>query len=203
MTRRGMTLVELVVALTVTGVTVATGWAALGAVADTRERLLARVAADETTRAAGVRRQLVAWLEGAHVTGEEDAPPFQVADHAHRGRPDDELRFLTGAATPLGRGQVVVTLHVDRDARTPETGLVAELEDRWTARRARMELDPAITSLDVRCASGMRGRNEWLASWLSGTVVPRGVELRLGAVTADRLAPLLRVPVTVAIEGGR
>jgi len=203
MTRRGLTLVELVVALTVTGVTVATGWAALGAVADARERLLARAAADETTRAALVRRQLVAWIEGAHVTGEEDAPPFQVADHTHRGRADDELRFLTGAATPLGRGPVVVRLLIDRDPRTPETGLVAELEDRWTARRARVELDAAVVALDVRCASAMRGRHEWLASWLSGTVVPQGVELRLGAVTADRLAPLLRVPVTVAIEGGR
>ena len=204
MPRRGLTLVELLVALTVTAVTMSVGWSALGTIADRRER--ARAASTATVRAASVRRQVVAWLEGAYVTGEEDAPPFQVTDHATRGRPDDELSFLTSATTPIGRGDVVVRLHVDRDPRTPERGLVATFVDRWTARAARVELDPSVAALEVRCASDMRGRHERLASWLSGTVVPRGVELALGAAgsrEAERLAPLLRVPIAVAIEGGR
>lgn len=199
--RRGLTLVELLVALTVTAVTMSVGWSALGTIADRRER--ARAASTVTVRAANVRRQVVAWLEGAHVTGEEDAPPFQVTDHASRGRPDDELSFLTSATTPLGRGDVGVRLYVDRDPRTAEQGLVAAFADRWTARTMRVELDPSVVALEVRCRSDMRGRTEWLASWLSGTVVPQGVELTLAAAGTERLAPLLRVPIVVAIAGGR
>ena len=199
--RRGLTLVELLVALTVTALTTGVGWTALGALTDRRERARAEFTA--TLRAAAVRRELVAWLEGAHVTGDEEAPPFLVTDDVARGRADDELRFLTSAVTPLGRGDVVVRLYVDRDARTPEHGLVAELVDRWTARAMRVELDPTVVSLDVRCASDMRGRHERLTSWASGTILPQGVELRMGAASAERLAPLLRVPITVALVGGR
>ena len=199
--RRGLTLVELLVALTVTAVTMSVGWSALGTIADRRER--ARATSTATLRAAAARRQVVAWLEGAHVTGEEDAPPFQVIDHATRGRPDDELSFLTSATTPLGRGDVTVRLYVDRDPRTAERGLVAAFGDRWTARTMRMELDPSVAALEVRGVSDMRGRHERLASWLSGTVVPQGVELTLAAARAEGLAPLLRVPIVVAIEGGR
>ena len=199
--RRGLSLLELVVALTVIAVTVAAGRAALGAVADARERAR-RHDDDPTVRAASVRRQLVSWLEGAHL-GDDEVPAFQVTDHRRNGRPDDELTFLTSALTPLGRGDVVVRLYVDREPRTPELGLVAELAERRGTRVERLVLAPTVTGLDVRCFTESRGRREWLASWLSATVLPQGVELRLFAATTEQLAPLLRVPVTVAIEGGR
>ena len=200
--RRGLTLVELLVALTVTAVTVGAGGAALGGIVDARDRAATRAAGDATARAASVRRQLMDWIEGAHI-GDEEAPAFRVTDHARAGRADDELSFLTSALTPIGRGEVVVRLFIDRDARTPETGLVAELSARRTARVERVVLDPTVDALDVRCFSESRGQAEWLTSWLSATLLPRGVELRLGAPATARLAPLLRVPMTVAIEGGR
>ena len=201
MRRRGITLVELLVALSVTGLTVATGYASLGTLADQRDRV--RSASAATVRAAAVRGEIASWIEGAYVTGEAASPPFQVTDHAERGHPDDELAFLTSADTPLGRGDVAVRLYVDADVHTPERGLVAELTERFGARTARVELDSSVVALDVRCLSDMRGPRQWLRSWSSGELLPLGVEIRLGSGGTGRLAPLLRVPITVALVGGR
>lgn len=197
----GMTVIELLVGLTVTALAAGAGYTALATVADHRGR--AREAVVATARAAGVRRALVAWLGGAYVATEEHAPPFQVVDHVQRGRADDEVTFLTSAQTPLGAGDVVVRLFVDRDDRTPERGLTAEFVARYGARVQRLELDSSIVALDVRSLSEVLGKREWMRTWLSAATLPQGVELRFGGTAADRLAPLLRVPVTVALLGGR
>ena len=63
MRRRGITLVELLVALSVTGVTVATGWASLGTLADQRDRV--RTASAATVRAAAVRGEIASWIVSA------------------------------------------------------------------------------------------------------------------------------------------
>lgn len=201
MTRRaGLTLVELLVALAVTGSTVGVGYSTLSALADQRER--ARRSSVATVRAASVRRQVVSWIEGAYVSADA-APALRVSDHATRGRADDEITFLTTAMTPLGRGDVVVRLFVDRDARTPERGLVAEFIEHHGPRAARLELDSTVVALDVRCITDTRGPRERLRTWLSAAMLPLGVDLRLEAAPSDRLAPLLRLPITVAMQGGR
>ena len=201
MTRRaGLTLVELLVALAVTGSTVGVGYATLSALADQRERVHGSSVA--TVRAASVRRQIVAWIEGAWV-GADATPAFRLSDHVTRGRADDELVFVTTAATPLGRGDVVVRLFVDRDARTPERGLVAEFIEQYGPRAARLELDSTVVALDIRCITDTRGPRERLRTWLSVAMLPLGVDVRLASAPADRLAPLLRLPITVALQGGR
>ena len=205
MTRRaarpGMTLVELVVGLTVLALALLAGGGTLATLADHRDRV--RHATAATQRAAAVRRAVVAWLDGAYVTGEPNAPPFRLIDRAARQRADDEVGFLTSAPTPLGSGDVVVRLFVDRDERTPERGLTAEFQERYGTRIARLELDSSVVALDARCLSDVLGTRRWLPAWVSPSALPQGVELRLAATSPERLAPLLRVPVTVAFAGGR
>lgn len=201
MRRPGMTVIELLTSLTVMGLAVGAGYTALTTLVDHRGR--AREAVAATARVAAMRRAVSAWLEGAYVAPEEQAPAFRVVDHVHRQRPDDEVIFLTSARTPLGQGDVIARLFVDHDERTPERGLTAEFVERYGAHATRIELDSSVVALDVRCLSEVLGKREWMRTWLSAAMLPQGLELRLTASAPDRLAPLLRVPMTVAFLGGR
>lgn len=214
MRRRGLTAIELVVALAVTGLAAASGAAALALLVDRRDALregpggsAGAAARDSTLRAAAVRRTLVAWLEGAHgalspFRGGAIAT-FQLLDRTSHGRADDELLFSTTAGTPLGDGEALVRLYVDTDDRTPERGLVAEIVS-WPGGPAmRVELDPAVAELDVRCLTDLAGARRWMPTFMSSQVVPAGVELRLRAARGEKLHPLLALPILVAPEAGR
>jgi prepilin-type N-terminal cleavage/methylation domain-containing protein len=209
--RTGLTLIELVVAVTIAGIVLAAGYAALGQIADSRQR--ARAATDVVSRSAAIRRTIRAWVAGARLTIEEDAVVFRGLDGVHDGGddprtrsrfdlPDDEVTFLTTATTPLGANGTVVRIFVDRDEKTPERGLVARLTELGSVRAATVELEPHVSSLDVRYLSSVLGAPQWLPSWISSSVMPGGVELRIGALSADSLPPLLSLPLTVAFGGG-
>lgn len=200
--RRGMTVLELIVALVVAALAAAMGTASIATLVDQRARL--RDAAAETARAAAVRRAVAAWLDGAYVTGAPQEPGFRIVDHVDHGRPDDEVVFPTTARTPLGAGgDAVVRLFIDRDPRTPERGLAAEISDWRDERVARVELDSSVVALDARCLTDITATRQWITGWASSVVLPIGVELRFAAASPERLTPLLRVPVTVRILGGR
>lgn len=203
MSRRGVSAIELMVAIVVTAMAAAIGASTLALLTDRRASLVA--ASSDVERAAAVRRTLVAWLEGAHgpLSAVSGAPPavFQLLDQTRQGRPADELLFSTSADTPLGTGDALIRLYIQSDARAPEHGLVADLAPSPGAPVMRVLLDSTVSSLDVRCLTDLAG-SEWLPNFLSTQVVPRGVQLRLGG-TSGGLSPLLRLPITVAIEAGR
>ena len=201
MSRRGMTLIELMVGLTITGTVLAAGYGALASLVDHRAAADART--DALARSAAERRTLLDWLEGARLTVDQDGPQFRGLDGTAGAEPDDELTFLTTAATPLGAAESVVRLYVDRDTLTPERGLTAEL---WTWRsllRSRVELEPRVTGLELRYATRMLGRSEWLPSWISSTVLPAGVEITLDAAQGDTLPALLQLPIVAPIGSGQ
>ena len=205
MTRRGLTGVELLVALAVTGLAAVIGGATLALLVDRGAPL--REAAGATERAAAVRSTLVAWLEDAHgarspFSGSSVAA-FELLELRDHGREADQLLFTTSAPTPLGSSDTFVRLYVDSDPRTAERGLVAELSAWPGAPVTRVTLDSAVTSLDARCLTDLAGSEHWLQTFLSSQAVPRGVELRLDAADAGELAPLLRLPIRVAVEAGR
>lgn len=198
---RGMTLLELVVGLTVTGLVVMAGFGALQMFGDRRQQ--AEVAMNAVARAANQRAELESWLAGTRLVSEEGGPDFRGLDGVRDRTPDDELTFITTAPTPLGAGETVVRLHVDRDPVTPEQGLTAVFTEwRGTALR-RVELDRSVAGLDARYLSTMMGERVWLPSWISSTVLPAGVELRFLPAAGDTLMPLLHLPVLVPLRAGR
>jgi prepilin-type N-terminal cleavage/methylation domain-containing protein len=201
MSRRGMTLLELIVGLTITGTTMTAGYGALASILDHRSAAEAKI--DAISRSAAERRMLLAWLESARLTVDQDGPPFRGLDGTYHDLPDDELTFLTTADTPVGARESVVRLYVDRDTLTPERGLTAELSTWRSLRRDLVEIEPRAAGLELRYTTRMLGRGEWLPSWISSTVLPAGVELTLSPGQGDTLPPLLRLPITAAIGGGR
>lgn len=198
--RSGLTLVELVVAITITGLALGAGYGALSWMGETRRRV------DETARAswraAAVRRSLSAWLAGATLAVTPDVAEFRGVDGERRGARDDALTFRTNAPTPLGTGETTVTLFIDRDETTPQRGLVALLSEPHGTRRATMELEPGAGELDARYLSGVSGAARWSASWISSSVLPRGVELTVRSQRGDSLPALIALPIVVPFASG-
>jgi prepilin-type N-terminal cleavage/methylation domain-containing protein len=199
--RSGLTLLELVVALTVTAMALAGGYAAFGTIADRREQV--ERSTDDVVRAAAVRRMLVAWLSGAHLTVDQTGPSFQGLDGVHDHAPDDALTFLTTAATPLGARETVVHLYVARDSAGPERGLVADLTEWPGTGSKRVLLSSAVHGLDIAYISGVLGARQRLPSWISTSVLPAGLVLTLSAAPGDSLPPLLRLPIVLPFRGGQ
>jgi hypothetical protein len=188
-----MTLIEVLVALTVGAVVLGTGLASVRTVADNRGRAHAVLA--ESTRAAAVRRTLTGWLMGTHLD-QDGRIGFRGVDGRRGAQPDDELSFLTETVVAGSPTETRVTLRVDGDPSTPERGLVATLQPLPVGTERRLVLDSAATGLDLRFLSGIAEEPVWLPSWISASVLPRAVELR---VTGDSLAPLVRLPMRVAL----
>lgn len=195
---RGMTLLELAVGLTIAGAAVSAGYGALASIADQSERATRSV--DGATAAAGKRRLLLHWIEAARLDVERAGPTFRGLDGVHDDSPDDELTFLTTAPTEMSAGRTVVRLYVDRDTLTAERGLTAELSHWPRPERRRIEIDRAVGGLDCRYFTRMLGAAEWLPSWISGTVLPLAVEIRLRPAPVDSLPPLLGLPLLVPLE---
>lgn len=205
MTRRGLTAVELMVALAVTGLAAAIGTATLALLVDHRAPL--REVSSRNERAAAVRRTLVAWLEDAHgplspLSGSTVAA-FELLDLKRRGHAADELLFTTSAPTPLGTSDALVRLYVDDDERTPERGLVAELTAWPGDRPLRVQLDSAVTGMEVLCLTDLSGSGKWLPSFLSPQAVPRGIQLQLQSAAMAPIDPLLQLPIRVSVEAGQ
>lgn len=199
--RQGMTLLELVVALTITGIAVSVGYAAFATALDHRARAEAVLAED--LRAANLRRMLGEWLAGARLTLEE-GPGFRGLDGSYGMGPvaeaDDMLTILTTAPTPIAAAQVVLSLRIDRDSLTPATGLVADLRPWPSGVGKTVELSAEVHGLDIRYFSIPLGDRGWLGSWVSKSLLPSGIEVTL---SGDSLAPLLRLPLLVPVRAGQ
>lgn len=195
--RKGVTVVELLFALTVVALVLSIGTGTVSLLTDGRS---ARPDLATLERDLAVRRTLVDWLEDAHATM---GGTFQLVDGTRRGYHADVLLFTTTAPTPLGNAGTGVRLYVDDDRATPETGLTAELTSWPGGPTSRLQLDSTVVGFDVRCLTELLGGRRWVASWMSTTVMPRAVELTLRGAANAPPSPVLRMPIVVAIEGGR
>ncbi len=224
MTDRGLTLMELIVALTITGLALTVGYAGVSSVADARSRI--DRTATKVAEEHGIRRSLAAWIGGARALVDDDgprvrresadqdsdvsgdapsefeAPQFRGLDGAYRNFDDDELWFLTTATTPLGRGEFVVRLFVDRDDKTAYRGLVASMAEWRGTRVTQVPVDSSVWGLDIHYHTSVLGQNQRLPSWVSSTILPAAVEVRLTGAAGDTLPPLLALPLLVTIRGG-
>lgn len=195
-----MTLLELVVGLTVTGLVLTAGFGALGVLGDRRQAVEARATAE--ARVAAERQALVDWLAGARLVADEGGPEFRGLDGVREGMPDDRITLLTTARTPLGQGDILITLYVDRDSATPERGLTAAFAEWRGTATARVEVDPRVAGLDLRYRLVGLYAPGWFPSWVSSTLLPAGIEVRLLPGPQDSLPPLLRIPILVPLRSG-
>jgi prepilin-type N-terminal cleavage/methylation domain-containing protein len=200
MTRRGMTLLELIVGLTITGLVLTAGFASVAAIGDRRGQLEATM--DAVAHEANARAEIIAWVAGASLLADEGGPHFRGLDGVRGSTPDDQFIFFSTAHTPLGLGNVVVRLYIDRDEATPERGLTAAFAEWGDTAATRVEIESRVQGLDIRYLSRIQFRQGWLPSWISSTLLPAGVELRLLSATGDSLPPLLRLPILVPLRRG-
>jgi Tfp pilus assembly protein PilV len=150
-----MTLMELLIALVITGMALAAGYGALATVIDRRMQSNSEV--DEVVRASTVRRTLVNWLQHGQIqfmTG-----GIAAQGQSKFGSESDELRFVTTASTALRSDSTTVDLYVYPpdpsglgDFSTPH-GLVAIL----TPTSSAMAGMQTATGASAPLGSGMSG----------------------------------------------
>jgi prepilin-type N-terminal cleavage/methylation domain-containing protein len=196
--RAGMTLLEVIVALTIAGSALASGAAVLGFLTDQQ----ARAGTQAVVSASAVRGAIRHWISEARLATEGDAE--------FRGRPgeSDELTFVTSAPTDVSASGTIVRLYVASADSATGRGLMAELRPwRHAGAPVTVSLVPDATALHVRYLSSTSGRRSWLDSWVTTSVLPAALELRIeyGGATSrgDERASraLLAEPVVVALAG--
>jgi hypothetical protein len=191
--RRGTTLLELVVALVVTGAVAATGAAAFRHLALQRE--VATFAARGTERAAARRALFAEWLDHAVIESPAESRQVPSGDGAARGE-GDALFFRTNVVLPAVPTGARVRLYVDVDPATPERGLALEFRRAPDLPFERRALDATVRSLTIEFQD-VRSRR-WIAAPDADTVRAVAVRLRLpyDATLDARLAAL---PITFSM----
>ena len=191
-----MTLMELIVALVITGMVAAIGATAFGTVVDSRART--RDFTYDVTNAAATRSVLVSWLSSGRVSSMAERMPS--ATGLNLSDEDDALLVVATTSTPLNSGETVVHLYIDRDEETPEKGLVAELESldlaseevQTTVNRV-VQLDSTVSGLLVEYLDEQARR--WIPRREAVTRSPVAVRMTLSATFPDTLPSLLQLPI--------
>ena len=202
----GMTLLEVIVALTVAGAALSAGAAVLGFLVDQQNR----TGAQSMTSANAVRSAMRTWTSEARLTTEGDAE-FRGTVATLENR-DAELTFVTVAPTDVAPSGTRVRIHLLKEGDTSGVrGLVAELTP-WRRMGAPVivSLAPDAIGFRARYLASLFGRPLWQGSWVSTSVLPAAVELRVvfdttaGAEQASRAAhALLALPMTIPLAGRR
>ena len=130
--RAGTTVLELVVALVVTGAVAAAGAAAFRQAIDRRGQLL--TSSTSTERASALRAMLREWLSAGTLVWPSGP---------------SSLSFTTTAPTPIGVAGAPVRLYIDDDPATPEQGICLETRATASTVAVRRELDAGITYMLV------------------------------------------------------
>jgi hypothetical protein len=198
-------VLELVVALVVTGLVATVGAGAFEQLIARRANVLAATIATE--RASARRALLQEWVTGGtliqplrHESVEAEWRAFDTTlaetlrPPATRG---DALWFETSAATPAAAPNVTMRLYVDDDRDTAERGLCVSFRRGPEAPVERLELDPTVTALHVDYLAAEDRR--WLAARDVGGVPVLAARLRLD-VADGGAARLATLPLTVPVR---
>jgi prepilin-type N-terminal cleavage/methylation domain-containing protein len=181
--RGGMTLMELVIGLAITGIMAAAGVAAFGSIID--HRRVIRDASAATERAAALRETIRSWTVGGNVRIQLSGVPRGLTRTAARGQNQalggmsaaavtpaqgsgDDLTITTSAQNPAMTASLTIRLYVDSDGSTPEHGLTMEYQPAPTQPLVRTMLDSTIDSLKVEYLDGRTHR--WIAASQAATI---------------------------------
>ena len=195
--KAGFTLVELVVALAVTGLVLAAAQAALAAIGDAWART--GPSQPSVFAAAGARRALAHWLRGGVFW-------FEGAS-ALGSREEVGLTIVVADGGPLDPGPHRVRLWVASGPGSVRRGLVAELTPVPADRRAGADtvpLAPDATGFSLRYCVSVDGRDAWVNEWRTEMGLPRAIELRIaGAPPEAALPSSLGLPIVVPVAISR
>ncbi len=212
-TRRGMTLMELVVGLAITGMMAAMGAAAFGSIVDHHKIILRSTS--EMERASALREQIRSWLISGSIqlnTGGAPgrglgrtvifpsaaaASPLMNGSSANgitaAAAAGDEITFVTTAPNPADAPSVRMRLFVDGDANTPESGLTLEYQPSTNTPLKRIQLEPSIGILTVEYLD--QRTNRWIESTQVAAFTPIAVRITMQPYDGGKIQPILQLPI--------
>lgn len=183
-TRQGTTVLELVVALVITGAVAAAGAMAFRQAIDRRTEVLSRSTATE--RAAALRGQLREWLSSGVLLWPNPTPG---------------VRFTTSASVTGVPAGVELLLYIDHDPATAVQGLSLQYRPAPEAPRREVEIDAAVSEMVVEYFDSER--RTWVSAAEAGATRPLAVRLTLpdGARNEAPAESRLRtLPLTVVMS---
>jgi type II secretory pathway pseudopilin PulG len=211
--RLGMTLMELVIGLAITGMMAAAGAGAFASIID--HRRVIREASASMERAAALREMIHSWLVvGAVQIQQGGGPRGLTRGISSAARPStgsgnnvaavsaaqaigDEVSFTTTALNPSLLAAVRIRLYIDGDENTPEKGLTIEYQPNLQMPLVRKMLDSTIDTLKVEFLDTRTSR--WFRASEAATIRPRAVRLTLLGGEHGRLPPILSLPMIFPI----
>ena len=207
--RSGMTLMELVIGLAITGMMAVAGVGAFSSIVDHRRGV--REASASTERAGAVREMIEAWINSGGIQVQRGGGPRGLTRNAAgRTQPGamngsavsaaqasgDELTFVTGASNPSLLGNVRIRLFVDDDPNTVEHGLTIEYQPNFQQPLVRRMLDSTIDSLHVEYLD--QRTNRWFPASEAATINPFAVRVWMHSADSTQ-SPLLALPMLFPI----
>ncbi len=208
--RAGMTLMELVIGLAITGMMAAAGAATFASIID--HRRIIRDASVSTERAAALREMIHSWINAGTVQIQQGggprgltrgAPAASSASSAASGMntasvsaaqaSGDEISFTTTALNPSLLPNVRIRLYIDADNNTPEKGLTIEYQPNAQMPLVRKMLDSTIDTLTVEFLDTRT--NQWFDATQVATISPRAVRLTLHSANRTSVPAILEVPM--------
>jgi type II secretory pathway pseudopilin PulG len=199
-----MTLMELVVAIALTGLMAAAGAATFASIID--HRRVIRESTVETERAAALREMIRTWVVSSSIQIQQGGGPRGLASRARIGsspnmtnagvtaaaQTGDEITFTTSAMTPTPSANTRVRLFVDGDPNTDEHGLTIEYQGGNATPLRRMQLDTAIGVMTVEYLDNRTGR--WYGASQAATIQPIAMRFSFAAADGDSIPRLLQLP---------
>jgi type II secretory pathway pseudopilin PulG len=210
--RVGMTLMEVVIGLAITGLMAAVGAGAFSSIIDHERQI--RDASTATEQAGAMRETLRSWISGAAIQVPRGGLPRGLARgatgtaaasanrntafgaiSAAQGSGDD-ITFTTSAPNPSMRANVRIRMYIDSDANTPEAGLTIEYQPSAQMPLVRKMLDSTIDSLHVEYLD--QRTNRWFPSTEAATITAFAARLWMHSTDTTRSA-LIAVPMLFPI----
>lgn len=215
--RAGMTLMELVIGLAITGMMAAAGAGAFASIIDHRRGI--REASVSTERSAALREMIHSWIVAGTVQIQQGGGPRGLtrgvaaggAAAQSRGGNNiaavstaqaigDEVSFTTTALNPSLLAAVRIRLYIDGDNNTLEKGLTIEYQPNLQQPLVRKMLDSTVDTLKVEFLDTRT--NRWLRASEAATIRPRAVRLTLLGGEHGKLPPILSVPMIFLMGSG-
>ncbi len=198
----GFTLLELIVALSVSAMVVLGLQAAVSVTADVASRGSDR--ATDALRLEAAHAAIRGWFQGAYGPADLEGVHFDGRDSTRLGRPMDQVTFVTLDPGPITQGSETplrIRLRVDdRDRR----GLVAEYAHLGAGGRPRkLTMLPEVGGMNVRYLVSVFDELRWFDGWSSEFQTPLAVEIQFYAARGDTLPHMLEPPLLVTLPRRR